>query len=359
MSGSPSTYESTAELVAEFDFDLPSELIAQEPLPERDGGRMLVVERATGRLTHSVVRALPDFLDEGDLLVGNNSRVFSARLKGRKAETGGRVELLLLHPLKVDRWRALARPVRRLAIGQKILVAPRFDTAITDLTVVIVAIAAGGEVDVEVPADLLSRLAQYGELPLPPYIKTALRDEDRYQTLFAKETGSAAAPTAGLHITREMRHQLRVKGIEWAEVTLHVGLDTFRPPTVQRIADHVIHREWCRVPAATGMAVASAKEADRRVVALGTTTARTLETFGAIWNPTAPSAMEMESSLFILPGYRWRLVDGLLTNFHLPRSTLLMMVSAFAGQELVRRAYAEAIERQYRFYSFGDAMLII
>lgn len=345
--------------VADFDYDLPPELIAQAPLPERDASRLLVVDRATATLHHSAIGDLPTWLAPGDLIVANNSRVIPARLMARKADTGGRVELLMLRADPRGAWIALARPARRLRPGQRLLVPPRADRDLPPLALEVDSIGEDGQVTLLIPTDRGFDLDGYGRLPLPPYIHAPLADPDRYQTIYATAPGSAAAPTAGLHVTPRLRERLRERGVGWAEVTLHIGLDTFRPVTSDVAEDHPIHREWCSVPDATARRVAATREHGGRIVALGTTAARTLETLGRRWDPARPAGIVEMTDLFILPGHRWRLVDALLTNFHLPRSTLLMMVSSFAGRELVLRAYREAVARRYRFYSFGDAMLIV
>jgi S-adenosylmethionine:tRNA ribosyltransferase-isomerase len=342
--------------VDDFDYELPAELIAQTPLPQRDRSRLMVVERATGAIRHSSFERLGDWLRPGDLLVANNSRVLAARLQTRKLDTGGRVELLLLRERDDGRWDALAKPARRLRPGTRLVVAAVLDVP-PPLTVR--AVGEAGEIVVEVPAPVLDRLDRIGAMPLPPYITQRLDDPERYQTVYASAAGSAAAPTAGLHFTAGLIAALRERGIGWAEVTLHVGLDTFRPVTAERVLDHRIHREWCTVAPATATAVAEAKARGGRVVAVGTTAARTLETLGREGAVEAGRGFAGMTDLFIVPGYRWRVVDALLTNFHLPRSTLLMMIGAFAGMGLVREAYAEAIRDRYRFFSFGDAMLIV
>lgn len=345
--------------VADFDYDLPPELIAQTPLARRDASRLLVVDRSAGRLGHRRLRDLPDLLEAGDLLVANNSRVLPARLRAAKAETGGRLELLLLRSLGKGRWRALAKPARKLRLGQRLVVAAREGSEAPPLPVVIAAIGDGGEVVIAVAGEDGVRWEEYGEAPLPPYITARLDDPERYQTVYASAPGSAAAPTAGLHITDQLRARLAARGVGWGEVTLHVGLDTFRPPTVAAVADHTIHREWCAVADTTARRIAATRAAGGRVVAIGTTTARTLETLGARWDEARPKGLVADTDLFIVPGYEWRIVDGLLTNFHLPRSTLLMLVSALAGRGLIAEAYAAAIAERYRFFSFGDAMLIV
>lgn len=341
----------------ELDYDLPTDLIAQEPLTERDGSRLLVVDRSTGRCTHSTVREFGRFLRPGDLLVANNSRVLPARLRAVKSGSGGHVELLLLRRESAGRWLALARPARRIRPG----------TALTLLSgepgisveIEVVANLGDGEVVVSVPEAVEAHLGRWGEVPLPPYVRQTIADPERYQTVYARSDGSAAAPTAGLHFTPSLIDRLRMGGVGWAEVTLHVGLDTFRPVTTARLEDHRIHLEWCEVGDETARLIAATRTSGGRVVAVGTTAARTLETLARTWDDDDPRGFVGMTDLFILPGYRWRLVDGLLTNFHLPRTTLLAMVTALAGGDLIRVAYAEAIAERYRFYSFGDAMLIL
>ncbi len=343
--------------VSDFDYDLPPELIAQTPLAERDASRLLVVDRAGATFHHSRVADLACWLRAGDLLVANNSRVLPARLRATKLETGGRVELLLLAERRPGRWTALAKPARRLRLGARLRIEGHHPGQMTPLHVVLVGMGEDGSVELQFP-DGTPRLEDYGEAPLPPYIGTKLSDAERYQTVYGSRPGSAAAPTAGLHFTDALIQDLRDKGIGWAEVTLHVGLDTFRPVTADLVADHRIHREWCSVPHETAAAIAATRAAGGRIVAVGTTAARTLETLGAEWDEGRPRGLTKRTELFIVPGYRWRVVDVLLTNFHLPRSTLLMMVSALAGRETIMRAYQEAIRERYRFFSFGDAMLI-
>lgn len=353
--------------VDDFDYCLPPELIAQTPPVSRDDGRLLVVDRATRTLEHRLVRDLPVLLNSGDLLVVNNSRVIRARLFASKAASGGRVELLLLRPETSGQWSALARPVRRLRLGQRLRLLEREVTATArerspltaPIEVVVVDVRAGGEVVLQVPDGFEDHLPRVGTMPLPPYITAPLADEERYQTTYASRAGSAAAPTAGLHFTAELIAAARRRGIGWSEVTLHVGVDTFRPISVQLVRDHAIHREWCAVPAETAAAVHTAKRRGGRTVAVGTTAARTLETYGNASASDSARLFAGTTELFIVPGYRWTMVDVLFTNFHLPRSTLLMMVSAFADRDLIMSAYEEAIRERYRFYSFGDAMLII
>lgn len=344
--------------VADFDYELPSELIAQTPLPDRDHARLLILDRTTGSIEHSWIYELPRWLRPGDLLVANNSRVIPARLHARKAQTGGKVELLLLQAKDEGAWSALARPARRLHPGDLLVLDPRKPgTPVARLE--ILTRREDGLVDVRFVDRVDDHLEDYGETPLPPYIHQELSDAERYQTVYARVPGSAAAPTAGLHITERLRQSLLSSGIGWAEVTLHIGLDTFRPVTVERVADHRIHTEWCQVSDDTAAQIAATKANGGRIVAIGTTSARTLETLGQHWNQHDPQGYTGPTDIFITPGYQWRLVDALLTNFHLPRSTLLMMVSALAGKERILAAYEEAIKQRYRFYSFGDAMLIV
>lgn len=398
---------------ADFDYDLPVELIAQSPLEKRDASRLLVIDRETDRMTHSHVADLRQWLRPGDLLVVNNSRVLPSRLRGVRLPGGGAVQLLLLrreqvddreneprlragcHPMtataprrrpmgttpvepgekkttellgaqapsespdSVDEvWLALAKPAKRMQPGTR-LEFPARHGGIAPLAARILENLGEGQVLVELGTHAHGVLEAYGTTPLPPYISHTLADDERYQTVYNKEMGSAAAPTAGLHFTRELLTSLGNQGIGWTEITLHVGLDTFRPVMADRIQDHVIHREWFQVPLDTSRAIARTRAKGGRIVAVGTTVARTLETIGREWDDENPRAESGMTDTFIVPGHRWMLVDGLLTNFHLPRSSLLMLVSAFATRELILRAYAEAIESQYRFFSFGDAMLIL
>ncbi|HET7092523.1 MAG TPA: tRNA preQ1(34) S-adenosylmethionine ribosyltransferase-isomerase QueA, partial [Thermomicrobiales bacterium] len=281
-------------------------------------------------------------------------------LHGVKRDTGAKIELLLLRKEADGAWTTLARPAKKLKPGVEIVIPPHPDSAgrAADLVAVVEAIGDEGEVRVRLADEERIALADYGDTPLPPYIRTPLANAERYQTVYASAPGSAAAPTAGLHFTPELLARLRAAGIGWAEVTLHVGLDTFRPVTEERIEAHRIHRDWCTVSDETARALAATKARGGRVVAIGTTAARTLETLGRTWNPERPVGLTTMSDLFVTPGYDWTVVDAMLTNFHLPRSTLLMMISSFAGREPTRRAYETAIAAGYRFYSFGDAMLI-
>lgn len=341
----------------DFDYTLPQQLIAQTPLARREKSRLLVLDKSTGEIAHSTFVALGDWLTPGDLLVANNSRVIPARLFGRRLPGGGRVELLLLRHGPAG-WSALARPASRLKPGMNLEIAPLTPGATTPAIATVIAIRGGGEVLLQLDQALTSNLGAYGHVPLPPYISEPLADAERYQTVYSRALGSAAAPTAGLHFTLPLINSLVERGIAWCEVTLHVGLDTFRPVEHEHVAAHHIHQEWCHVDQETAEVVAAHRRAGGRIVAVGTTAARTLETLGRNWSDDHPRGFSGYTDEFILPGHRWRLVDALITNFHLPRSTLLMLVSALAGRDAILRAYAEAIRSEYRFYSFGDAMLI-
>ena len=336
--------------VGEFDYGLPEELIAQEPLPERDASRLLVLPRERGQAEHRMVRDLPAVLRPDDLLVVNDARVIPARVRGRKEGTGGNVELLLVEPLGGTDWLALSRSSKPLRAG----------TAVEahGARLQILESRGEGEVVVRLPAegeDLWRYLDEAGEMPLPPYIDrpASAADRERYQTIFARARGAVAAPTAGLHFTPRLIDELRSRGIRVAQITLHVGPGTFLPVRARRVEDHRMHRERYHVPAETAEAVNAARG---RVVAVGTTALRTLE---AAHDGEALHEGPGSTDLFIAPGYRFRAVQGLFTNFHLPRSTLLMLVSAFAGLARVRAAYEEAIAQRYRFFSYGDAMLIV
>lgn len=342
----------------EFDYHLPEELIAQRPIEPRDAARLLVLERATGVITHDHFRNLGRYLRAGDLLVANESRVIPARLWGRKS-TGGKVEVLLLRRRDERAWEALVggRGVRPGATLH-------FDDPATGvaLTAEVVEVLPHGGRLLRFAQPVEELLARLGSMPLPPYIHTPLEDPERYQTVYSRTAGSAAAPTAGLHFTPRLLDELRAQGIGWATVTLHVGLDTFRPVQVDDPAQHKMHSEWFELPPATAAAINQTRAAGRRVVAVGTTTVRVLET-AAQWAERAGQATLQpcagDTDIFIYPPYRFRAVDALITNFHLPKSTLIMLVSAFASREQILRAYNEAVHQRYRFFSFGDAMLIL
>ena len=342
--------------ISEFDYELPPELIAQAPLPERDASRLLVLERATGSVAHRAFADLPELLAPGDLLVVNRSRVIPARLLGRRA-SGGEAEVLLVRDRGEGRWEALVRPGRHLRPGQRV-------TVDDDLSVVIEseALADDGRRQVRLLSkrrDVEGALERAGRTPLPPYIRRPDEpaDRERYQTVYAREQGSVAAPTAGLHFTAALLERLEARGIARAEVVLHVGPGTFQPVKVARVEDHRVAPEAYVVPAETAAAVERTRTAARRVVAVGTTTVRALESAARPDGTLATG--EGETGLVIVPGHRFQAVDALVTNFHLPRSSLLLLVAAFAGREMVLRAYAEAVRERYRFYSYGDAMLIV
>lgn len=336
---------------ADFDYNLPEERIAQTPAEPRDHSRLLVLDRATGQRTHTYFHELGRFLRSGDLLVANRSRVLPARLMGRKASGGGQVEVLLLEQIEPQKWKALVGG-KGLTTGRRI----RFSGGL-EAEVVEELERAQRVLVFNQPLDEV--VNQIGRMPLPPYIHTPLQDPDRYQTVYARESGSAAAPTAGLHFTPELIAALGGQGVGFAEVLLHVGLDTFAPVNEDDPAEHHIHTEWCQLPAGTAAAVSATKAGGGRVVAVGTTSVRTLESAAraAAGGPLQP--YEGRTDLYIMPGFQFKAVDAMITNFHLPRSTLLMLVSAFAGRELILDVYREAIALNYRFYSFGDAMLIL
>lgn len=344
--------------IDDFDYELPQELIAQEPLEDRAASRLMVLDRHTGSVDHRMFRDLPSLLQPGDLLVMNDSRVIPARLRGHR-ESGGGVEVLILRPESDGLWRALAKPVRRLKVGERIVIPAKPGADAPDAHVVLKEKLGEGQVLVEIDDELSRHLEGYGHVPLPPYITHQLDDDERYQTVYANQQGSAAAPTAGLHFTNEMLAELAGQGIDSAYVTLHVGLDTFRPVSEEYAEDHEIHSEWCSVPQETWDKIVETKERGGRVVAVGTTSARTLESLGQRVEAGQPGPFDAFTRIYITPGYEWTMVDVLFTNFHLPKSTLLLMISALAGRENVLAAYQEAIAENYRFFSFGDAMLIV
>jgi len=341
-----------------FDFPLPERLIAQSPLPERTASRLLALDRRTGATEHLRFTDLHRLLHPGDLLVLNDTKVLPARLIGWKAETGAKAELLLLRDLGGGRWETLARPAKRLKAGTRLCFGGSREEPLLEATVEREEEEGRRIVVFRWEGVFLEVLETLGTMPLPPYIKETLEDQGRYQTVYARHPGSAAAPTAGLHFTPEYLERIRAGGVRTAFVTLHVGLGTFRPVTAERVEDHRMHAEYYRVGPEAAAALNDARARDGRIVAVGTTSARTLETLAARFADGTIEPCEGWSDLFIYPGYSFRLVDALLTNFHLPRSTLIMLVSALAGREAVLNAYREAIERRYRFFSFGDAMFI-
>ena len=340
-------------LRSDFYYDLPEELIAQEPLKDRDSSRLLMLDRATGAVTDGTFRDVKSLLKPGDCLILNDSRVLPARLLGQRAKTGAAVELLLLTPHGNDTWEALAGPGRRAKPGDDLT----FGDGL--LTAHVLEILEGGNrlVKFTYEGNFYETLEKIGQMPLPPYIKKRLEDGERYQTVYSRERGSAAAPTAGLHFTPQLLEEIRDMGVEIAFVTLHVGLGTFRPVKAENIADHQMHAEHYELSAETAEVINRTRARGGRVIAVGTTSCRTLESVGLTDGKVQPA--DGWTSIFIYPGYEFKVLDGLITNFHLPESTLIMLVSAFAGYENTMAAYRHAVEEQYRFFSFGDAMLIL
>lgn len=336
---------------SDFDFYLPEELIAQTPLERRDGSRLLALDKYSGEIEHRHFYDLPDFLKAGDCLVMNNSRVLPARLIGTR-KTGGMVELVLLRDLGDGRWECLSRPGRKTKPGTEL----SFGDG--ELNAAVEAVVEGGNriVRFDYEGIFLEVLERLGKMPLPPYIKEELNEPERYQTVYSRELGSAAAPTAGLHFTEELLEKLRVKGVKLCYVTLHVGLGTFRPVKEDEIEDHEMHSEFCVIPEETAQAVNETKRAGGRIIAVGTTSCRTLESFAK--EDGTLEACSGWTNIFIYPGYKFKCIDALITNFHLPESTLIMLVSALAGRENILNAYKTAVEERYRFFSFGDAMFI-
>lgn len=338
--------------VSDFDFYLPEELIAQHPLEKRDSSRLMILDKKTGVIKHKYFHDVIEYLNEGDTLVLNNTRVMPARLIGEKEETGGKIEFLLLKRIQGDKWECLAKPGKRAKIGRK------FTFGEGKLTCTVVDIVEEGNRIIEFSYDGIFEqvLDELGEMPLPPYITEKLQDKERYQTVYSKEKGSAAAPTAGLHFTEELLQQIRAKGVNIAYLTLHVGLGTFRPVKVEDINEHIMHSEYYVLDRENADIINKTKKNGNKIIAVGTTSTRTLETIGD------ENGFVREQSgwtdIFIYPGYKYKVIDELITNFHLPESTLIMLVSALAGKENVMNAYNEAVKENYRFFSFGDSMLI-
>ncbi len=344
---------------SDFDYHLPPDLIAQTPVEPRDSSRLLVLRRTGGKLEHRRFRDLVDYLHPGDLLVANRSRVVPARLRGIKESTGAPVEMLLLRPApgaeSIHEWEVLLKPARRLKTGARITFG-KDDLAATvissnGLGVRTVRLESGEPLD-----GVVDRL---GEIPLPPYITGYSGDAERYQTVYSDTRGSAAAPTAGLHFTQDLMQRIEQLGARFAFVTLHIGIDTFRPVQEEDPRHHPMHREYYQVSEQAAAEITAARREGRRIIAVGTTTVRVLESAASDGGTPAIAAGRGWTDLFIYPGYRFKLVDALVTNFHLPRSTLIMLVSALAGRDPLLRAYREAVEQRYRFYSFGDAMLVV
>ncbi|EGO2623157.1 tRNA preQ1(34) S-adenosylmethionine ribosyltransferase-isomerase QueA [Enterococcus faecalis] len=337
----------------DFDFDLPEELIAQTPLKDRASSRLLVVNKETGDMEDKHFHDILDELQPGDALVMNNTRVLPARLYGEKPETGGHLEVLLLTNTEGDTWETLIKPAKRAKVGTEI----QFGDGRLKAVVKEELEHGGRIIEFKYDGIFLEILESLGEMPLPPYIKERLDDPDRYQTVYAEENGSAAAPTAGLHFTKELLEEIKAKGVHLVYLTLHVGLGTFRPVSVDNIEEHHMHSEFYRLTEEAAKQLNEVRQAGGRIVAVGTTSIRTLETIGTKFN----SEIQADSGwtdIFITPGYQFKVVEAFSTNFHLPKSTLVMLVSAFAGKDLTLAAYQHAIEEKYRFFSFGDAMFI-
>ncbi|HSN58136.1 MAG TPA: tRNA preQ1(34) S-adenosylmethionine ribosyltransferase-isomerase QueA [Clostridiaceae bacterium] len=338
--------------VSDFDFYLPEELIAQHPMEKRDEARLMVLDKKSGNIEHKVFRDVADYLEEGDCLVLNDTRVLPARLFGVKEGSGGKMEFLLLKRKEKDLWETLVKPGKRAQIGS------RFMFGNGDLKAQVIGMGEEGSriVRFEYEGIFEEVLDRLGQMPLPPYIKEKLEDNEMYQTVYSKEQGSAAAPTAGLHFTEELLRKIEGKGVKLAFLTLHVGLGTFRPMKVVSIHDHVMHSEYYSLSKESADTINSCKENGKRVIAVGTTSTRTLETIGG--KDLRVREQSGWTDIFIYPGYKFGIVDALITNFHLPKSTLLMLVSALSSKEFIINAYETAVEEKYRFFSFGDAMII-
>lgn len=337
----------------DFYYDLPKERIAQTPVEPRDHSRLLVMDRFTGEMEHRHFYDIVDYLRPGDLLVINDSRVLPARLYGYKEDTGAHMELLLLEQKENMVWECLAKPGKKAKPGVKLI----FGDGLLVGEVVEVKEDGNRMVKFTCDGNFYSVLDQIGQMPLPPYITEKLQDKERYQTVYSKELGSAAAPTAGLHFTPELMDKIRAMGVDFASVTLHVGLGTFRPVKAEEVTEHKMHSEHCLLPKETAEKILKTKANGGRVIAVGTTSCRTLESVATFTGQIQP--WEGYTDIFIYPGYEFKVLDGLITNFHLPESTLIMLVSAFAGREHILHAYEEAVKLEYRFFSFGDACLFI
>ena len=338
--------------VKDFDYELPEELIAQDPLEDRSSSRLMILDRETGEIRHTVFKSIIDELQAGDCLVINNTKVIPARLFGIKEETGASIEVLLLKRKEDNIWETLVRPGKKAKPGTVL----SFGDGLLKGTVVEVVEEGNRLIQFSYEGIFEEILDRLGQMPLPPYITHPLKDKNRYQTVYAKYDGSAAAPTAGLHFTRELLEQIQAKGVEIASVTLHVGLGTFRPVKVENVQEHHMHSEFFRIEEKEAEKINRAKREGRRVISVGTTSCRTLES--AADEQGFVAAKSGWTDIFIYPGYRFKCIDALITNFHLPQSTLLMLVSALAGREHVLAAYEEAVKKRYRFFSFGDAMFI-
>lgn len=336
-----------------FDFDLPERLIAQVPLKERDASRLMVLDKKTGEITHSTFKHVIDFLNAGDCIVLNDTRVLPARLYGVKEETGAKVEVLLLKQEEGDVWETLVKPAKRVKRGTVLSFGDGRLTAVCTEELE----HGGRKIEFRYEGIFYEVLESLGEMPLPPYIKEQLDDRERYQTVYSKKQGSAAAPTAGLHFTEEILDALREKGVHIAFITLHVGLGTFRPVSAENVEEHDMHAEFYEMSEETAALLNRVRQEGGRIISVGTTSTRTLETIASEHDDRFREASGW-TSIFIYPGYTFRAIDGMITNFHLPKSSLIMLVSALAGREHVLSAYRTAVEHEYRFFSFGDAMLI-
>ncbi|PTY80228.1 tRNA preQ1(34) S-adenosylmethionine ribosyltransferase-isomerase QueA [Heyndrickxia sporothermodurans] len=337
-----------------FDFNLPESLIAQTPLKNRSDSRLMVLNKETGDLKHTVFKNITEYLQPGDCLVLNDTKVLPARLFGIKEDTGAKIEVLLLKQTEDDRWETLVKPAKRIKIGSEII----FGDGKLKATCIEEKEHGGRILEFQYEGIFYEVLDALGEMPLPPYIKEQLDDRDRYQTVYAKESGSAAAPTAGLHFTEELLEEIKNMGVHIAFITLHVGLGTFRPVSVEDVDKHSMHAEFYQVNEETAELINNVKKQGGRIISVGTTSTRTLETIASANNGQIVSTSGW-TDIFIFPGYEFKGIDGMITNFHLPKSTLIMLVSALAGREHVLHAYEEAVNQKYRFFSFGDAMLII
>ena len=345
---------------SDFDYTLPQEFIAQTPIEPRDHSRLLVLNRKDGSIKHRRFFEITDYLREGDVMVFNDSRVIPARLKGKRVGSGGVVEILLLRRLETNVWEGLVKPARRLPVGSKIEITTNASSDNQPGAVIISEIIGTGDSGIRtIRFSDETHLLSAGEMPLPPYIHEPLKNPERYQTVYAREVGSAAAPTAGLHFTPELLDKIRAKGVRCLFTTLHVGLDTFRPVTEEDPRKHIIYREYGVLGREVAEELSRARREGRRIICIGTTSVRLVEQAALSSRTGELQPFADWASLFILPGHRFRMVDALVTNFHLPKSTLLMLVTAFGGKELIDKAYREAIEKRYRFYSFGDAMLVL
>lgn len=339
--------------LSDFDFELPEELIAQEPLEKRDESRLLVVHKDKDSTEHSKFKDLIGYLQPGDVLVMNDTKVLPARIFGTRISTGANIEVLLLKQISAHRWETLVKPGKRARVGDKI----NFGNGLMEGEIIDHTDAGGRIIEFSYREPFLQVLERIGTMPLPPYIKKPLEDQKRYQTVYARQEGSAAAPTAGLHFTPELLEEIRLKGIKTVHVLLHVGIGTFRPVEVEDVTSHHMHEEFFEISPEAAQCINEAKDCGGRVIAVGTTSVRCLETSSNQAGRVLPSSGM--TGIFIYPGYKYKVVDALVTNFHLPKSTLLMLVSALAGRDKMLAAYRQAVEDKYRFFSFGDAMLII